>query len=73
MAITAIHPGEHLAEELKALDMSAAELARKNWCTYESRYTDLEWGACQYGRHGSAPRTFLRYERPVLTESLESL
>ncbi len=29
MAITAIHPGEHLAEELEALDMSAAELARK--------------------------------------------
>ena len=29
MAVTAIHPGEHLAEELQALDMSAAELARK--------------------------------------------
>jgi addiction module HigA family antidote len=29
MRVTAIHPGEHLAEELKALDMSAAELARK--------------------------------------------
>src|ERR1022692_4340325 len=29
MAIDAIHPGEHLAEELKALNMSAAELARK--------------------------------------------
>ncbi|MFZ3200946.1 MAG: HigA family addiction module antitoxin [Candidatus Acidiferrales bacterium] len=29
MGVTAIHPGEHLAEELKALDMSAAELARK--------------------------------------------
>ena len=29
MAITAIHPGEHLAEELEALDMSAAELARQ--------------------------------------------
>jgi len=28
MAVTAIHPGEHLAEELEALDMSAAELAR---------------------------------------------
>jgi len=28
MALTAIHPGEHLAEELQALDMSAAELAR---------------------------------------------
>ena len=29
MAVTAIHPGEHLAEELKVLDMSAAELARQ--------------------------------------------
>src|SRR5580704_10852210 len=29
MAVTAIHPGEHLAEELKALGMSAAEMARK--------------------------------------------
>jgi antitoxin HigA-1 len=29
MGLTAIHPGEHLAEELKALDMSAADLARK--------------------------------------------
>jgi antitoxin HigA-1 len=29
MPVTTIHPGEHLAEELDALDMSAAELARK--------------------------------------------
>jgi addiction module HigA family antidote len=29
MAVAAIHPGEHLAEELEALNMSAAELARK--------------------------------------------
>ena len=28
MARTAIHPGEHLAEQLEALGMSAAELAR---------------------------------------------
>ena len=28
MPIPAIHPGEQLAEELEALDMSAAELAR---------------------------------------------
>jgi addiction module HigA family antidote len=28
MAVIAIHPGEHLAEELAALEMSAAELAR---------------------------------------------
>ena len=27
--MTAIHPGEHLAEELKGLGMSAAELVRK--------------------------------------------
>src|SRR5271156_2140498 len=29
MAQTPIHPGEHLKEELEALDMSAAELARQ--------------------------------------------
>jgi addiction module HigA family antidote len=29
MAAMAIHPGEHLTEELKELNMSAAELARK--------------------------------------------
>jgi Helix-turn-helix len=29
MALTSIHPGGHLAEELKELGMSAAELARK--------------------------------------------
>jgi antitoxin HigA-1 len=28
MSLIAIHPGEHLAEELKELSMSAAELAR---------------------------------------------
>ena len=29
MAVKAIHPGEHLAEELKELNMSAAALARQ--------------------------------------------
>ncbi len=29
MELTAIHPGEHQAEELKELNMSATELARK--------------------------------------------
>ena len=29
MAVAVIHPGEHLAEGLEALDMSAAQLARK--------------------------------------------
>ena len=29
MAVSIIHPGEHLAQELKELGMSAAELSRK--------------------------------------------
>src|ERR1700723_3414025 len=29
MVLSAIHPGEHLQEELEALSMSAAELARQ--------------------------------------------
>ncbi len=29
MAVSAIHPGEHLAEELKELSLSAAALARQ--------------------------------------------
>ena len=29
MAVLAIHPGEHLAEELQTIGISAAELARK--------------------------------------------
>lgn len=29
MAMTAIHPGEHLADELETLSMSAASLARQ--------------------------------------------
>ena len=29
MALAAIHPGEHLAEEMKTLEMSAAKLARR--------------------------------------------
>ena len=29
MSVTPIHPGEHLAEELRELHMSAAELARR--------------------------------------------
>jgi plasmid maintenance system antidote protein VapI len=29
MARTPIHPGDHLAEELRALEMSAAEVARQ--------------------------------------------
>src|SRR5277367_224640 len=40
MARTAIHPGEHLAEELKELRISAAELARK-LCVPTNRITGI--------------------------------
>lgn len=40
MALTAIHPGEHLAEELEALGISAAELAR-NLAVPTNRVTQI--------------------------------
>jgi addiction module HigA family antidote len=40
MAITANHPGEHLSEELRALGMSAAELAR-NLAVPTNRITQI--------------------------------
>ena len=40
MAVAAIHPGEHLREELNTLGMSAAELARKMPRADQSRYAD---------------------------------
>jgi addiction module HigA family antidote len=43
MAVTTIHPGEHLAEELKELSMSAAELAR-HLCVPTNRVTEVLHG-----------------------------
>ncbi len=40
MARTAIHPGEHLAEELRELGMSAAELGRQ-LCVPTNRITEI--------------------------------
>lgn len=44
MPITAIHPGEHLAEELEALEMSAAELAHQLKVP-TNRNRDYQWPA----------------------------
>src|SRR2546430_10478972 len=72
MALTAIHPCKHLAEELEALDMSAAELARKiNVPT--NRITQILNGTRHHRRHGPAPCSFLWHERAVLAESTEPL
>jgi hypothetical protein len=71
MARSAIHPGEHLAEELEELGMSAAELARRLKGPYESRHWHSERPSRDYRRHGSTPRTFFGNERRVLAESSE--
>jgi hypothetical protein len=66
MPVTAIHPGEHLAEELKELGMSAAGLARKLAVPTKPRYGHFEWAALRHRRYGSSPGAFLRHERGVL-------
>ncbi len=45
MTIPAIHPGEHLAEELKELEMNAASLARQIEVP-TSRITEILNGRC---------------------------
>ena len=45
MTIPAIHPGEHLAEELRELDMSAASLAQQIEVP-TSRITEILNGRC---------------------------
>jgi addiction module HigA family antidote len=45
MTIPAIHPGEHLAEELRALNISAASLARQIEVP-NSRITAILNGRC---------------------------
>ena len=66
MALTAIHPGEHLAEELKDLGMSAAELARKLDVPTNRITGILNPQACRNGRHCLASGPFLRHERRIL-------
>ena len=66
MAITAIHPGEHLAEELEALGMSAAELARQLKVP-TNRVTGILNGQRPVtGDTAFAFGPFLRYQRGVL-------
>jgi hypothetical protein len=57
MTLTAIRPGEHLAEELRALDMSAAELARKIDVPTNRVTQILKRRARHHGCYGPAPRS----------------
>jgi len=68
MSLPAIHPGEHLAEELNELGMSAAELARK-LSVPTNRITSILNGQ----RAVTPPRSLLRYRRRLLAEPAESL
>ena len=72
MGRTAIHPGEHLAEQLDELGMSAAALAR-NLDVPTNRNGNPARPPGGHRGHGLAPGAFLRNQRPVLDESAKTL
>src|SRR6202030_2458648 len=73
MPVTAIHPGEHLAEELDALDVSAAEFARKIRVP-TNRVTQILNGIRSInGDTALRPRPALRHQRPVLAQFAKPL
>ena len=51
MTISAIHPGEHLAEELRELDMSAASLARQIEVSPQPNHRNPQRTMCNYWRY----------------------
>ena len=51
MTISAIHPGEHLAEELRELDMSAASLARQIEVSPQPNHRNPQRTTCNYWRY----------------------
>ena len=69
----AIHPGEHLAEELGELGMSAAELARHISVPTNRVHADTEPAARNHGGHGVAARPLLRHHARILAEPPENL
>lgn len=73
MAIRVIHPGEHLAEELKELGMSAAELARQ-LDVPTNRVTEILNGRRAItGDTAPAARSFLRDDGGVLAQLAEHI
>jgi hypothetical protein len=71
MARRASNPGEHLAEELEALDMSAAELARQLKVP-TNRVTEILKGQrADFRRHRATSGSLFRNEPTVLAEPSE--
>lgn len=64
-ARTPIYPGEHLADELKQLRISAAELARHIEVPVKS--------ARDHGRHGAAARPLVRHQPGILAQSAKTV
>jgi hypothetical protein len=62
MARRPIHPGEHLAEELEALGMSAAELGRQIEVPINRVDRHPQRPTRHYGRYSSAAGPFLWHE-----------
>ena len=72
MARTVIHPGEHLADELKELNMSAAELARQIDVPV-NRVTGIINSAQRYRRHSIAAWPLVRNQPRLLAQSSNAL
>jgi hypothetical protein len=72
MARTPIHPGEHLAEELKELSISAAELARQIDVPV-NRVTGIINGQRNHGRYGAAARPLVRHQFGILAQSAKAV
>jgi len=62
----AIHPGEHLAEELSAMGMSAAEFSRQIGVPTNRVTQILNGTPLDHRRHGAAAGALLRHQRRVL-------
>ena len=73
MARTPIHPGEHLAEELTELRISAAELARQIDVPVNRVTGIINGQRGDDGRHSAAARPLVRYQPRILAQPANHL
>ena len=63
-----IHPGEHLAEELREIGMSAAALARQIDVPVNRITGIINGQRGRYGRHRAAPRSLVWHQPGILAQ-----